>query len=317
MAFSTIEEFVEAFLEEPSNDFPNLTIREVLNKTGKVSKTTLIFLMKNFFVTRALQLKIASSTNSLDVGESAISPLSPQDLPNITYATPSEISHSEKKASYNPFTPENHLSPAFIKEFQKQLGTNVIYRHPWKTLAAGIGVGVGAFALSLMILVIMSTVTSVGVIPAVLSFLPFLATLGPLGVAFAFAGLIAAASLVIFGVTVGITAAATTPKSIKIEEDAKTSNQLDKHSSLQANNTGYNSVMFLDLNDARRHVEDFVVPTPAITQLRRQEISSDAIFDQAFSSRGAHSPASVAGAPSTDDAEGEVHQFASTMNHGN
>jgi hypothetical protein len=191
---TTVEEFVEAFLDAKA--YTNQIYREFFNS--------------------AIGLRFTAESNSWEISKEKL-----KDHVTLFHGS-FKGSPEELSSLYNPIDPRsNNLDEAFINEFQKQLGMNVIRRHPLKTLAAGLGVGFGAFALPLAVLFTMSAVTGVSAMGAVFSFLPFLAALGPVGAVFAFSGLIAAAALVIYGLTVGITAAATTPKKIEIKDDEK------------------------------------------------------------------------------------------------
>lgn len=97
-------------------------------------------------------------------------------------------------------------------EIQKQAGMNIISKYPLRTFVASVLVGFIAFTLPLVGMMIFEAVTGGVAMSAILPFLPFLAAFGPLGAAVAFAGLISAAALVIFGATAAITAAATEKK---------------------------------------------------------------------------------------------------------
>jgi hypothetical protein len=104
-----------------------------------------------------------------------------------------------------------------IREIQKQAGMNIIRRNPWRTFVTSVVVGLGAAVLPLVGMFIFEAVTGASAMSAVLSALPFLAAFGPLGAAVGFVGLISAAALVIYGITVGITAAKT-EKNIEVVE---------------------------------------------------------------------------------------------------
>jgi hypothetical protein len=222
----TVEQFVESFLDY-SSDKSNKTNREVLpTRSNKISKKNLAREVKNFLTHKG---------EALD-------------------------------APYNPFDSTNKLTPAFINEFQKQLGMNVIRRNPGKTSVAGIATVVGAFAIPSIVFFTIAAVTGVTAISAVLPFLPFLAALGPVGAVLAFAGLIAAAALVIYGVTVGITAAATTPKKTEIEEDD------EQHVSIYASlNTHAEMSIHHDLEDTTVQIRKILKQTEAEEQARRNQ----------------------------------------------
>jgi hypothetical protein len=193
---STKEEFVEEFLayRPASSGEEGETIREKIRREKKTKKelAEMVTLFEKQFKTPPTELSIASDLD--------------------------EVSSTSSDQAYSPWQVSNGLSPAFIQEVRHQAGMNVIRKNPLNTWTAAGIVAASTFTMPLIAFVIFEAVTGATAMSAILPFLPFLAALTPVGAALAFAGMIAAASLIIFAITVGITAGAT-HKNIEFEEE--------------------------------------------------------------------------------------------------
>lgn len=114
------------------------------------------------------------------------------------------------------------LTPEYIVAFEDEINMNVIRRNPRATLVVATLTAAISFIGPLLGIFIFEVVSHT----AFLTLLPFLAGLGPVGAALAVAAVFMVGMMAIYGLIIGITAAATN-KNIKVEETFSLSQQMD------------------------------------------------------------------------------------------
>jgi hypothetical protein len=113
------------------------------------------------------------------------------------------------------------LTPEYIVAFEDEIGMNVVRRNPRTTLVLASLTAIVSFIGPLLGIFIFEAVSHT----AFVTLLPFLAGLGPVGAAMAAAAIITVGAMAIYGLVIGITAAATSKKvKVDILEDVQVTN---------------------------------------------------------------------------------------------
>lgn len=110
------------------------------------------------------------------------------------------------------------LSDEFIRMFEKEVGLNVIRRHPGGTVLAFILTTAITFGGTLLAILLYESITASSFMTVLATVMPFMAALGPIGAVILAAAALTVAALLIYGAVVGLMAA-TTSKTVHVTNE--------------------------------------------------------------------------------------------------
>lgn len=118
--------------------------------------------------------------------------------------------HNQKILVPQIFSPTGILTPEFINGFTQEARLNSIHRHPGRTFLAFLMTGLGVVGLALVGIFLYEAINATTFFSLLVTAIPFLTVLGPLGAILFSAVVLAIGALLICGAVVAITAKATT-----------------------------------------------------------------------------------------------------------